>query len=68
MKTTQMKIQGMTCSGCVNHVHKALIKHEGVINADVDLASGTATIEHQNVEVSSLENAIRDAGYSVVSE
>lgn len=66
--TTTIKVKGMTCSGCVNHVQKALTKHEGVINADVDLATGTATIEHQDVEVSSLKKAIEDAGYSVVSD
>lgn len=66
--TTTINIKGMTCSGCVNHVQKALTKHEGVISADVDLTSGTATIEHQDVEVSSLKKAIEDAGYSVVSD
>ncbi len=68
MTTTHINIQGMICSGCVNHVQKALIEQKGVIKADVDLSSGTATIEHQNIEVSSLEHAIKEAGYSVVSE
>lgn len=57
--TTTIKVKGMTCSGCVNHVQKALTKHEGVINADVDLATGTATIEHQDVEVSSLKKLLK---------
>ena len=65
--TTTIKVKGMTCSGCVNHVQEALTKHEGVINADVDLASGLATIEHQDVDVSSLEDVIRATGYSVIS-
>jgi len=66
--TTKIGIKGMTCSGCVDHVKKALTNLSGVITAEIDLPSGKATIEHQGVEVPSLKNAIKDAGYSVVSD
>ena len=66
MVTTQIKIQGMACSGCVNHIQKALIEHTGVTKAEVDLPTGMASIEHQNLEISSLNRVIQDAGYSVI--
>ena len=68
MMTTQIKIQGMTCSGCENNVQIALDELEGVIKADVDLTKGSATIEHENLEISTIKNAVEEAGYSVQSE
>jgi copper chaperone len=68
MTTTQIKIQGMTCSGCENNVQIALDELEGVIKADVDRTKGSAIIEHENLEISTIKNAVEEAGYSVQSE
>jgi copper chaperone len=43
MATTTIKISGMTCSGCVNSVTKALKGVEGVKEANVELEKGQAT-------------------------
>jgi copper chaperone CopZ len=40
MQTIDLDVQGMTCSGCVKHVSKALQAVPGVDAVAVDLASG----------------------------
>lgn len=66
MKTT-LKVQGMSCEHCVNHVTEALQEVEGVTAVSVDLASGTAVVEHaENVGVDQLKNAVAEYGYEAV--
>ena len=60
-----IKIEGMMCKNCVAHVATALNKIPGV-TADVDLASGTATVESTlPVTDEILEKCVTAAGYVV---
>ena len=43
--TVALKVEGMTCGGCVGGVKRALEAVEGVSSATVDLASKLATIK-----------------------
>lgn len=62
---TKMYISGMTCAHCSGRVSNALNALEGV-DARVDLADGTAVVEHPNrVSQSSLKAAVESAGYDV---
>lgn len=45
MQTVELKVQGMTCGGCVKHVTKALQSVPGVTQVEVDLASGRARVQ-----------------------
>lgn len=65
MKT--IKIEGMMCMHCVNHVEKALNGIEGV-HAKVDLEKQQAvvTLDHE-VSDETLKAAVAEAGYEVVS-
>lgn len=67
MTTTTIAIQGMTCSGCVNSVTKALNAVDGVQTVDVSLEqnSATVTFDDAKVDLGSLKEAIEDAGYDV---
>ncbi len=40
MQTIDLDVQGMSCSGCVNHVSTALQAISGVQAVTVDLANG----------------------------
>lgn len=63
METT-LKVTGMNCGACVNHVTNALQGVEGVTNAVVDLESGTATVKHiANVQPQTLVEAVEEDGY-----
>ena len=67
METQHLSITGMTCQGCVESVTRALHATGGVKNADVSLASGSATIQFDEHETSveQLEQAVQRAGYGV---
>jgi Cu+-exporting ATPase len=61
--TTTLKVAGMTCSHCVHHVTKALMRVPGVEKAEVTLDDGTAVVIG-TIDPSSLLGAITEAGYS----
>ena len=69
MEKIQLKVEGMTCGGCVNSIQNALTKREGVSAAAADLDSGTVTIEFnvKLIEQPALEKAIVDAGFEVTA-
>lgn len=68
MNTQQvtLKVQGMTCSSCVRHVEKALKSVDGVVTADVNLATNEARIEIGRRAVKELIQSVEDAGYHAV--
>lgn len=63
----EVKIDGMTCNGCVASVKKALAAADPAANAEIDLASGTARIETQMPRDRVVET-IEAAGYDVVAD
>ncbi|PQV62819.1 Copper chaperone CopZ [Abditibacterium utsteinense] len=63
MQTIELKISGMTCGSCVSHVTKALQSASGVQTAIVDLASGTARIQGENLDKAALVEAVKEEGY-----
>jgi copper chaperone len=66
MKTTRLKIDGMTCGHCVQAVEKALKNQTGVRNATVHLDSGAADVEYEEKEVApeQLVAAVEEEGYA----
>ena len=65
METTRIKVGGMTCSGCVASVTRALRAIEGVDNVDVSLDDGQANVRYDPARVNEvkLRSAIEDAGF-----
>lgn len=61
-------VQGMDCAACVSTVSEALEDVEGVVEANVNIASGRATVDYvpEVTEPSDCTRAIRNAGYDVV--
>ncbi|MBW6464575.1 MAG: heavy-metal-associated domain-containing protein [Dethiobacteria bacterium] len=68
-ETIEIKIAGMSCNHCVQHVEKALLQTKGVSSARVDLASETAHVKYNASELSveDLLKVIEDTGYEAVS-
>jgi copper chaperone CopZ len=60
-----VKVDGMTCSGCVNSVTAALQKVEGVKSADVQLKPGSATVifDNDKANLDKLITSITAIGY-----
>ena len=65
-----LPVGGMTCASCVAHVERALGKVDGVVAANVNLATERASVEYVAglATVDALREAVRDAGYEVLDE
>ncbi len=66
--TLEIPIEGMTCASCVGRVEKALRSVEGVASANVNLATGRATValKSPSVDPKALTEAVRTVGYDPV--
>lgn len=60
-----LAIDGMTCASCVSRVEKALLRVPGVLRAEVNLATETATITAatRHIDEATLMAAVERAGY-----
>ena len=67
MQTELLKVTGMTCSGCISNVTKALKAINGVGDVRVSLDAGEATVQFDERLTSSekLKSAVKGAGYGV---
>ncbi len=67
METTTLKIDGMTCGGCVASVTRVLRAVPGVSDAAVTLTPGQATVtfDEAKTNVPALREAVEEAGYGV---
>ena len=68
MKTETVKIDGMTCQNCVNHVTKALKSLEPVAEVSVSLETGEAVVSYDASDsiLGDIKDAVTGAGYRVV--
>ncbi|WP_367105353.1 heavy-metal-associated domain-containing protein [uncultured Psychrobacter sp.] len=64
-QTRIIKIDGMTCGGCVTSVHKAAGDIEGVDTISVDLEDNQATVTFDDSKTSAekIAAAIDEAGF-----
>jgi copper chaperone len=69
MEKVELKVEGMTCGGCVKSIQNALTARKGVNSAVADLEAGTVAIEFDGkvIQRSVLEQAIVDAGFDVAA-
>ena len=64
MNKVILKVGGMSCSACQNHVEKYLNQQEGV-KASVNLVMAQALIEYDEskLTIEDLERFIKESGY-----
>ena len=69
METVTLKVEGMTCGGCVASVTRVLKATPGVGDAVVrlDTRSATVTFDPARTSLPALKSAIEDAGYAVAA-
>jgi copper chaperone len=65
METATLKVNGMTCMGCVNSVRKVLTALNGVQSVDVALEKAQATIVYDAARANpgQFKTAVEDAGF-----
>lgn len=62
-----LKIEGMSCNHCVNHVKSSLEDLNEVISADVNLTDKSAVIElEKDIEDKKLSDLMDEEGYELV--
>lgn len=68
MENVVLKIDGMTCSGCVNSIQNALYRQDGVNKAVARVDEGVVTVEFDPaiIKRDGLVRAIADAGFDVI--
>ncbi len=64
MKKIIIRVDGMTCSACSNHVEKYLSKQKGIIDVSVNLVMGTALIHYEeDLDIETISKYINESGY-----
>jgi len=65
LSTVELKVSGMTCSGCAVSVRNALLETPGVASAEVDLESALAKVQYDGAQVSTgkLIEAVSKTGF-----
>src|SRR3990167_8271564 len=60
-----LRIAGMHCSSCAQNIEKKLKKQEGITNAKVSYATGSASVEYKPKEVTEqkISEIINEMGY-----
>ena len=68
-KTVKLKITGMTCAGCSNHVATTLKALDGVVEQNVEYPGDVATIKYNpaKTSVADIIKAIEKIGYKAVA-
>ena len=61
--TTELKIEGMSCQMCVQHVTNALREVPGVTASEVDLQQARAMVQHENADGQQMIAAVEEEGY-----
>lgn len=67
-KTIDFKVEGMSCSACVNTVEKKLNSLEGVLQANVNIANDKAHVvfDTNMIDESNIYEAVKNVGYEPV--
>lgn len=70
IQTAEFKINGMTCSGCEEHVNQEVNKLTGVTQTTVSYENENAIIEFDQAQtdMEEIEKAIENTGYSVTDK
>jgi P-type Cu+ transporter len=70
IQTRRLRLEGMTCSACVQANERAVRKLPGVASASVNFATEKLTVKFDDVELSleAIRAAVAKAGYRAVDE
>ena len=69
MKKDKFDIKGMTCASCQAHVDKAVRKLAGVKEVNVNLLLNSMEVDYDEdkCDISSIEDAVKHAGYEAIA-
>ena len=68
MSTSTFTVTGMTCGHCVRSVTEEVSDIPGVLDVQVDLATGRLTVSSTTpLEANAVRAAVEEAGYQLVA-
>lgn len=68
MNELEFRVNGMTCGHCEEALSAELLAVSGVVEADVNAASGAVAVRYGGlIERSAIESAVSEAGFELVS-
>lgn len=67
MNTKKLTINGMSCGHCVMSLKKELTKMQGVTINTVSIGSAEVVVDESTVTDQTLQHAVEEAGYSLIS-
>jgi len=69
MERVEIRVDGMTCGGCVKSIQNALTNRDGITSAAADLDNSIVTVEFDSgvIQQDAIEQVITDAGFSVAA-
>jgi copper chaperone CopZ len=60
------KVSGMSCGGCAHNVEGILSEIEGLVSANVDIATGIAQVEmKEHISMDIFNKAFQDTKYKI---
>lgn len=62
----ELKVDGMTCSGCAASVKRAVQALDSNANVDINLSNKTVKVA-TTIQLDAVKSAVEDAGYDVLS-
>lgn len=70
IKSTEFKINGMTCASCEEHVNHEINKLNGIVHSKTSFQNGSAIVEFDRTKTNEtdIEKAINSTGYSVTDK
>lgn len=68
MQQVELKVEGITCMGCVSSLQRLLSTLPGVSEVRIDLASSMVKLncEPEVLQTQAIQQALEDSGYRVV--
>ena len=69
MEKLSLKVDGMTCGGCVKSIQNALTEQNGINTATADLNKASVEVEYDSalIAATAIKAAIEAAGFDVIS-
>lgn len=70
IQTVEFQIDGMTCTGCEEHINHEVNKLDGIVKSTASYENGNAIVEFDNskTNIAEIEKAIKGTGYSVTGK
>lgn len=61
----ELKISGMTCTGCSNKIHTALTERDGIVKNEINYPGNWAVIEYNpdKITLDEIILSVKDAGF-----